>query len=243
MDLKKYPEMVSGVDGCVTYADTNQNGLQIVKSTYDISALHMKVGRHFQTVACRLTRRAWLPRAQFKYYVTHTYDPAQRCMVFHLDYDRRSDLDDTVGYWYVDPAGRATCRVFYSCECKLRGWVPGPVYNMLTKEAVKKATTWVERESVKEWRSSKSPFGKFNPAALKQAVDHVREQLKEAADKLPAPPPLPPLRMPQLPSLPNTYEPQRQKASDWLGERRRAASGAATRLAAAVRLPPKRATA
>ena len=25
-----------------------------------------------------------------------SYDPAQRCMVFHLDYDRRSDLDDTV---------------------------------------------------------------------------------------------------------------------------------------------------
>eukprot|EP00965_Chrysotila_dentata_P243602 6205508-Pleurochrysis_carterae.AAC.1 len=28
-----------------------------------------------------------------------SYDPEQRCMVFNLDYDRRSDLDDSVGYW------------------------------------------------------------------------------------------------------------------------------------------------
>ena len=33
----------------------------------------------------------------------HTYCPATRCMVFKLDYSRRSDLDDTVGYWYVLP--------------------------------------------------------------------------------------------------------------------------------------------
>ena len=59
-------------------------------------------------------------------------------MTFHLDYSRRSDIDDTVGYWYVAPEGRASCRVYYSCECKLRGWVPAPVYNMLTKEALKK---------------------------------------------------------------------------------------------------------
>jgi hypothetical protein len=59
-------------------------------------------------------------------------------MTFNLDYSRRSDIDDTVGYWFVEPTGRASCRVFYSCECKLRGWVPTPVYNMLTKEALKK---------------------------------------------------------------------------------------------------------
>ena len=59
-------------------------------------------------------------------------------MVFRLDYARRSDLDDTVGYWFVDSTDRSSCRVFYSCECKLRGWVPTPVYNMLTKEALKK---------------------------------------------------------------------------------------------------------
>lgn len=218
MDLNKYPEMVSGCDACATYADTNQNGIQTVKATYEISALHMK----------------------FKYYVTHVYDPAQRCMVFHLDYDRQSDLDDTVGYWYVDTRGaRNTCRVYYSCECKLRGWVPGPVYKMLTEQAVKKATTWVERESVKEWRSQKG--FKLNPKALLQFADTLREQVKESVGNLQLPSPsslsMPPLKMPTLPSLPK-YEPQRQKAFDWFAERRRAA----TRLVGNVRPPPKRTT-
>ena len=76
---------------------------------------------------------------------------AQNCMVFNLDYDRRSDLDDSVGYWFAQPTGPASCRVFYSCEVKLRGWVPGPVYNVLTKQALKQATTWVSTEAVKEW--------------------------------------------------------------------------------------------
>lgn len=76
---------------------------------------------------------------------------AQNCMVFKLDYDRRSDLDDSVGYWFAQPTGPASCRVFYSCEVKLRGWVPGPVYNVLTKQALKQATTWVSTEAVKEW--------------------------------------------------------------------------------------------
>jgi len=197
MDTNKYAQMVSGVDSCVNYEDSTQNGMQIVKSTYEISALHMR----------------------YKYYVTHTYDPSQRCMVFTLDYDRRSDLDDTVGYWYVDPRGRASCRVFYSCECKLRGWVPGPVYSMMTKEAVKKATTWVERESVKEFRSTRA--GPFNGDALLQLVEKLREQVATQTTnfKLPSLPP-----MPSLPQLPIGLPQQSQRrVVDWIGERRRAA--------------------
>merc|ERR1712176_1126192 len=120
MDLEKYDQMVDGVDSCVNYVSTQEGGRQVVKSTYDISVLHMK----------------------FKYFMKHTYDPGERCMVFHLDYDKRSDIDDSVGYWYVLPTGRAASRVFYSCECKLRGWVPAPVYSLMTKEALKKALTF-----------------------------------------------------------------------------------------------------
>ena len=73
MDLNSYDRMVSGVDSCVTYASNQASGLQTVKSTYDISAAKMR----------------------FKYFVEHTYDPKLQCMVFRLDYSRRSDLDDT----------------------------------------------------------------------------------------------------------------------------------------------------
>ena len=107
-------------------------------------------------------------------------------MVFSLDYDRRSDLDDSVGYWYVQPGARNSCRVFYSCECKLRGWVPGPVLNLLQKEALKKATTWVNEESLKEWHAARASASN-NPVV--RFVDHVRDGVRESLHnvKLPAP--------------------------------------------------------
>ena len=85
----------------------------------------------------------------------HTWDPGMRCMTFHLDYDRRSDLDDSVGYWYVEEKGREECRVYYSCVSKLINWVPPPVYVMLTRAALKQATIWVDRESVDVWEREK----------------------------------------------------------------------------------------
>ena len=42
MDLEKYDKMVDGVDSCVNYVSTQEGGRQVVKSTYDISVLHMK---------------------------------------------------------------------------------------------------------------------------------------------------------------------------------------------------------
>lgn len=152
VDFDAYDRMVSGVNSCVTYCSNTDGGRQTTKATYEISALHLKL----------------------KYFVEHHYDANARCVTFHLDYDRRSDLDDSVGYWYAEPMGRSSCRVFYSCECKLRNWVPGPVYNMLTKEALQKATTWVEREAVREWRASRTPFG---AETLVQFVSSVRESV------------------------------------------------------------------
>lgn len=154
VDFDAYDRMVSGVDSCVTYcSSTEGSGLQTTKATYQISALHLKL----------------------KYFVEHHYDPAARCVTFHLDYDRESDLDDSVGYWYAEPTGRSSCRVYYSCETKLRTWVPGPVYNLLTKEALTKATTWVEREAVKEFRASRGPS--FGGQALVTLVANVRNSV------------------------------------------------------------------
>lgn len=169
VDFERYDKMVSGVDSCVNYACSEAGGVQTVCSAYEISAAHLKL----------------------KYFVEHTYDPSARCMTFRLDYDRRSDLDDSVGYWYVEPRGSSACRVYYSCECQLRGWVPPPVLNILTKEALKKATTWVHTESVREWRSSRD-FA--HREALVRFVSGVREGVREGLqsgfNKLPPTPPL-----------------------------------------------------
>ena len=74
LDFEKYDQMVSGVNHCANYAQCDDGGLRTIKSAYQIQALHMK----------------------FNYFMEHTYDPAQQCLTFHLDYDRKSDLDDSV---------------------------------------------------------------------------------------------------------------------------------------------------
>ena len=162
LDFEKYDQMVSGVNHCANYAQCDDGGLRTIKSAYQIQALHMK----------------------FNYFMEHTYDPAQQCLTFHLDYDRKSDLDDSVGYWYVQPTSPDACRVYYSCECKLRGWVPGPVYDMLTKKALQQATTWVSAESLKEWDGMRDGRGRHGNGMVR-FVGAMRDSLDGAADRLP----------------------------------------------------------
>jgi hypothetical protein len=40
-------------------------------------------------------------------------------------------------------------QVFYACDIKLKGSVPKPVVNFLSKTALKTATGWVNKESEK----------------------------------------------------------------------------------------------
>ena len=79
---------------------------------------------------------------------------------------------------------QASSRVYYSCECKLRGWVPGPVYDMLTKKALQQATTWVSAESLKEWDGMRDGRGRHGNGMVR-FVGAMRESLDGAADRLP----------------------------------------------------------
>ena len=153
--------MVNGVDRTATYEQNSveRPGCSTVKVRYDIHALHMK----------------------FTYFMTHHYDPTQRCLVFHLDYDRRSDLDDSVGYWFVQPRGPHQCRVFYSCATRLRTWVPGPVYALMTKQALRQATTWLDIESVKAWQAEQARRAARH--SMREAPGIWARRLRERASK------------------------------------------------------------
>ena len=166
LDFDAYPRMVKGLELLEPYADEQKDGVRRVKATYEIKVAHIKL----------------------RYYMLH--DIKDQCMTFHLDYDRQSDLDDSVGYWYVQPTGQARCRVFYSCDTKLRGWVPGPVYALLDKTALKQATSWVNEEAVKEWRklSRQGGAGKL-VAGLRSRVQRLQA---------PSLPKLPDLKRPLL---------------------------------------------
>ena len=162
LDIDAYPAMVKGVDSTATYSmsEDASTGLRTIKTRYDISALHVK----------------------FTYYLEHIYSPADRCMTFRLDYDRRSDLDDTVGYWYVQPRGPEECRVYYSCVTQLRGWVPGPVYSLITKAALKQTTSWLDVEAVRAWTAEKSRMEKAS--GLEKLRQQMRQRLLEQQERL-----------------------------------------------------------
>jgi len=184
LDLDAYDRMVKGVDRVRRYGSAKlRDGTEEIRAVYDIHALHLK----------------------FKYFMLHRYDPKQRCLTFHLDYDRRSDLDDSVGYWYVKPQTDETCRVYYSCDTLLRGWVPGPVKDLLGKTALKQATTWVNTESLAEWKLIQEKRQQASPLkfvsglrdALREKQDGLSAAWKDAASRLTLPGPLKPLKLQQ----------------------------------------------
>ena len=110
-------------------------------------------------------------------------------MVFYLDYDKRSDMDDSVGYWYLQPTGPERCRVYYSCVTRLRTWVPKPVYALLTKTALKQATVWIDHESVKEWEIEKARrLEESNARRLAGGLQGLRERARDQLEKLKKPP-------------------------------------------------------
>mmetsp|Transcript_7584 Transcript_7584/g.22182 ORF Transcript_7584/g.22182 Transcript_7584/m.22182 type:complete len:215 (+) Transcript_7584:310-954(+) len=85
---------------------------------------------------------------KLEYYSKHVFSPRNRCLTWTLDYDRKSDLYDSVGYWRVDAiAGEpARCRVFYSTSSLVRG-LPGFVMDLVTAQALKSSTAWVKKHS------------------------------------------------------------------------------------------------
>lgn len=67
------------------------------------------------------------------------------------------------------PVKEGTSRVFYACDIKMKGSIPKPILNYISKAALKQATGWVKRESEEHPEA----------AAPKQYVDE--EQPQDAA--------------------------------------------------------------
>ncbi len=124
MDLESYPRMVEGVAAVSIYRRSKSGRAQEVYAKYKAGAGPFNV----------------------EYFIRHTFEPSKCAMTFCLDYDRLSDFADTVGYWYVEKLDDGWCRVYYSAESKLPGWVPGWAKEQLCATALKRSTSWVERE-------------------------------------------------------------------------------------------------
>ena len=124
LDFPNYPRFVKGINTCKPYSRRRTvTGGKIVNAKYTVN-----VG----------------PAFKINYYLEHQYEPLKNCMTWHLDYSRRSDLFDSVGYWYVEPRGPELSRVYYTTDSLLPSWIPTPVRKAATRIAMQAATAQLE---------------------------------------------------------------------------------------------------
>ena len=121
-DLPRYPKMVDGVVKCDVYKkEKSMSGMTTVCAEYMLKSHGIGL----------------------KYYMKHIYEPKKHAMTFHLDYERCSDLSDSVGYWYVQDMQDGWCRVYYSTDSQLPAFVPKMLKDVITNIGLKRSTSWV----------------------------------------------------------------------------------------------------
>ena len=82
-----------------------------------------------------------------QYFIKHDYQPEKGCMTWTLDYNRKSDLDDSAGYWlvYPSPADTGKTRVEYSVDLRIGPGIPDFIETILADKGIKNATKWVKK--------------------------------------------------------------------------------------------------
>ena len=98
------------------------------------------------------------PAPRLTFFVNHLYQPQLHSMTWTLDYSRKSDFDDSCGYWYVvpHPENKEWTRVYYSVEVSMYSWVPKFVVDFMSKQALTDATGWVKKQSELQYAKSGS---------------------------------------------------------------------------------------
>lgn len=81
-DIRGYPTKMPRMSTDVYYERAWDDGTLRTKARYVMNAV---------------------PGYRFEFFVDHLAMEAQRSVVWSLDYDRRSDLDDLQGKWYIEP--------------------------------------------------------------------------------------------------------------------------------------------
>lgn len=115
----RYPEWVKHVELCQSYEKRNGH----IKVEFLVGMMGL----------------------EYRYYIDHTIDEENRYMHWTLDYARRSDFDDVVGYWHVEPhpTQHGWSRLYYSVNLQLSGWIPGFVRNIIIETGLIDAVSWV----------------------------------------------------------------------------------------------------
>ena len=81
-------------------------------------------------------------------YTRNTVKQAEGYMTWTLDYSRKSDVDDLIGYWRVTPleGWEGWSKLEYSTKMRMSG-VPGFIVRYMTRDALAEGTAWVKLRS------------------------------------------------------------------------------------------------
>ena len=131
-DFEFYPQWIKGM-----------------KST----GVYQNEGNH---IFVKFTAKHWLT-GEITWYVDHDYPQDDRDWgTWKLDYNFRSDLDDSVGFWRVKPVAGELSKsdVIYSADLRLKGWFPSFIKSIIVKKELKSATRWVKVQAEKRFNNT-----------------------------------------------------------------------------------------
>ncbi|MEE2751528.1 MAG: SRPBCC family protein [Myxococcota bacterium] len=132
LDYDKYPEWIHDLKDTEIYHRTDD----LLYTTFSTKVMGMDI----------------------EWYIRHIVNTKEGWVTWTLDYQRDSDLSDSVGYWRVTPSKKDPniCRVEYSVNLKIRSWVPRFVKKMLVDQGLEEATSWVR---IQAEARQKAPVG------------------------------------------------------------------------------------
>jgi len=87
-----------------------------------------------------------------EFFVKSEYHKKHNSVVWSLDYDKLSEIDDAKGYWRAEPHPSfpdEKTRLYYSVDMSLGSRVSGVVASYINKKAATDAVAWVKKNSEK----------------------------------------------------------------------------------------------
>ena len=122
LSYDRYPDWVKNVTSCTVY---KKSGDQLYVDM-QMSVVGIKKG----------------------IYTINTVKRDEGWMAWTLDYSRKSDVQDMIGYWRVEQVSSnpPRTRLDYSTQMKARG-VPNWLVKLLTKKSLKDGTRWVKERA------------------------------------------------------------------------------------------------
>jgi len=85
--------------------------------------------------------------SSYTYYIEHTFPLEEKGWgTWKLDYGHLSDLDESVGFWRVDPVEGHPNQslVYYSVSLQISKWLK-PLKSFIVDSGLKTATQWVKK--------------------------------------------------------------------------------------------------